>query len=335
MAVSIRDVAARAGVAVGTVSNVLNGRSSVNADTVRRVQDAITELGFVRNDAARQLRAGRSRSIGLVVLDGGNPFFAEVARGAQARAAEAGLAVLLASTDGDAEREGAYLDLFEEQRVTGVLLSPQGEDPTRLARLRSHGIPCVLVDSESDDPAVSSVSVDDVAGGRLAAEHLLGLGRRRLAVIGGPESIRQVADRLAGARAAVAAVEGAVLEEIHTDALSVLAGREAGRALAERDAEDRPDAVFCANDLLAVGVLQALVLLGGIRVPEDIALIGYDDIAFATATVVPLSSVRQPSSLLGATAVELLLEQEPRQVRFQPELVVRRSSGGPDSLGER
>ncbi|QHC65542.1 substrate-binding domain-containing protein [Rathayibacter sp. VKM Ac-2759] len=325
---SIRDVAARAGVSVGTVSNVLNRPEKVGDESVQRVQEAIAELGFVRNDAARQLRAGRSRSVGLVVLDAGNPFFSELARGAQARAAEAGLSVLLASTDSDAAREDSYLDLFEEQRVSGVLISPQGEESARLARLRAHGIPCVLVDRESRDPAFSSVAVDDIAGGRLAVEHLLQLGRRRIAVIGGPESVRQVADRISGARQAVAAVEGATLEEIPTEALSVLAGREAGRAIAERDASARPDAVFCANDLLAVGVLQALVLLGEIRVPEDVALIGYDDIAFATATVVPLSSIRQPSALIGATAVELLLEQEPRQVVFQPELVVRASTSG-------
>ncbi|MCJ1697474.1 LacI family transcriptional regulator [Rathayibacter caricis] len=326
--VSVRDVAARAGVSVGTVSNVLNRPERVGAESVRRVQEAIAELGFVRNDAARQLRAGRSRSIGLVVLDAGNPFFSDLARGAEARAAESGLAVLLGNTDDDARREAAYLDLFEEQRVGGVLISPLGEDSTRLDRLRSHGIPCVLVDRHSLDPALSSVAVDDVAGGRLAVEHLLSLGRRRLAVVGGPESIRQVADRLAGARAAVREVDGASLEEIATDSLSVLAGREAGRALAARDASVRPDAVFCANDLLAVGVLQALMLLGDVRVPEDVALIGYDDIAFATATVVPLSSIRQPSALIGATAVDLLLDAEPRQVLFQPELVVRASTAG-------
>jgi len=328
VAVSIRDVAARAGVSVGTVSNVLNRPDRVNADAVRKVRDAVAELGFVRNDAARQLRAGRSRSLGLVVLDAGNPFFAELARGAQARAAEAGLAVLLGSTDGDAGREDAYLDLFEEQRVTGVLISPQGDDGERIARLRAHGIPCVLVDRESDDPEHSSVAVDDASGGRLAVEHLLQLGRRRIAVIGGPASIRQVSDRVSGARAAVAAVPGATLEEISTAALSVLAGREAGRAIADRAPSARPDAIFAANDLVAVGVLQALVLLGDIRVPEDVALIGYDDIAFASATVVPLSSIRQPSALIGATAVDLLLGDVPRQVLFQPELIVRTSTGG-------
>ncbi|MBF4631200.1 LacI family DNA-binding transcriptional regulator [Clavibacter michiganensis subsp. phaseoli] len=328
MSVSIRDVAARAGVSVGTVSNVLNRPERVNPAAVRKVQAAIAELGFVRNDAARQLRAGRSRSIGLVVLDSGNPFFAELARGAQARAADAGLAVLLGSTDGDAGREDAYIDLFEEQRVTGVLISPQGESSARIARLRAHGIPCVLVDREADDPEHSSVAVDDVAGGRLAVEHLLELGRRRIAVLGGPTSVRQVSDRVSGARAAVAAVPGATLEEIPTAALSVLAGREAGRAIADRDPGERPDAVFAANDLVAVGVLQALALIGDIRVPEDVALIGYDDIAFASATVVPLSSIRQPSALIGATAVDLLLGDAPRQVLFQPELVIRASTGG-------
>jgi LacI family transcriptional regulator len=326
--ISVREVAARAGVSVGTVSNVLNRPEKVGAESVRRVQSAIAELGFVRNDAARQLRAGRSRSIGLVVLDAGNPFFAELARGAQARAAEAGLSVLLASTDAEADREDSYLDLFEEQRVSGVLISPQGEGSARLDRLRTHGIPCVLVDRESGDSAFSSVAVDDVAGGRLAVEHLLGLGRRRIAVVGGPESIRQVADRFAGAREAVGAVPGATLEVLPTPGLTVLDGRAAGRALAERAPADRPDAVFCANDLLAVGVLQGLMLLGEVRVPEDVALIGYDDIAFATATIVPLSSIRQPSALIGATAVELLLESEPRQVVFQPELVVRASTSG-------
>jgi LacI family transcriptional regulator len=328
VSVNIRDVAARAGVSVGTVSNVLNRPEKVNVAAVRKVQAAIAELGFIRNDAARQLRAGRSRSIGLVVLDSGNPFFAELARGAQARAADAGLAVLLGSTDGDAGREDAYIDLFEEQRVTGVLVSPQGEDSARIARLRKHGIPCVLVDREADDPEHSSVAVDDVAGGRLAVEHLLQLGRRRIAVLGGATSIRQVSDRVSGARAAVAAVHGATLEEIPTAALSVLAGREAGRAIADRDPGERPDAVFATNDLVAVGVLQALALLGDVRVPEDIALIGYDDIAFASATVVPLSSIRQPSALIGATAVDLLLGDAPRQVLFQPELVVRASTGG-------
>jgi LacI family transcriptional regulator len=332
---SVRDVALRAGVSVGTVSNVFNHPEKVSAAVIERVQAAIDELGFIRNDAARQLRAGRSKTIGLVVLDVRNPFFTDVARGAEDSAADAGLTVILGNSDENTERESAYLDLFEEQRVHGVLISPYGDITGRLDRLRQRGIPAVLVDRTSGDPSFSSVSVDDLAGGRLAVEHLINRGRGRIAFIGGPMQLSQVADRLAGARAAVAAHPSVSLEVVETDALSVLAGRAAGIALVAREPHERPDAVFAANDLVAMGVLQALMMQGAdVRVPGEIALIGYDDIDFASAAVVPLSSIRQPSAQIGRTAVELLLAQAadttvaPRQVVFEPQLVVRESTGG-------
>src|SRR5690606_7190449 len=181
MAVGVKDVAAAAGVSVGTVSNVLNRPDRVSARTVERVQNAIQELGFVRNDAARQLRAGRSRSIGLIIPDIGNPFFAEVARGAEDRAAEAGLTVLLGSSDETEERQAAHVDLFREQRVNGVLITPASDDVSGLRALVDAGVPVVLVDREAPDSAFASVAVDDIEGGRLAAEHLLATGRRRIA----------------------------------------------------------------------------------------------------------------------------------------------------------
>lgn len=333
MAVSVRDVAAAASVSVGTVSNVLNRPDKVAPDTVARVLAAIDELGFVRNDAARQLRAGRSRSIGLVVLDVRNPFFTDVARGAEDRAAEEGMTILLGNSDENAERERSYLDLFEEQRVHGVLISPLGDDETRLQRLRGRATPVVLVDRVSQDRRLPSVSVDDVVGGELAVRHLLETGRRRIAFVGGPTSIRQVADRLEGARRAVRGEPDATLEVVATESLTVLDGRAAGEAIRERRSGERPDAVFAANDLLAMGVLQAFNMLGSVRVPDDVALIGYDDIDFAAAAVVPLSSIRQPASLIGYTAVDLLLKEAasnaefaPEQIVFQPELVVRDST---------
>lgn len=335
MAVSVREVAAAASVSVGTVSNVLNRPDKVAPATVERVQAAIAELGFVRNDAARQLRAGRSRSIGLVVLDAGNPFFAAVARGAEARAEEDRLSVLLGNSDEDASREGAYLELFREQRVNGVLITPASGELDRLQRLHDSGTPVVLVDHESAGTNLPSVSVDDIEGGYLAASHLLSRGRRRIAFVGGPTSIAQVADRLDGARRAVAEHGDASMEVIEMPALTVLNGRAAGEEIVARAAAERPDAIFAANDLLAVGLLQALAMLSSLRVPEDIALIGYDDIDFASASVVPLSSVRQPAELIGHTAVDLLLKaiDDPdgdyeRRVRFRPELVVRQSTGG-------
>ena len=333
--VSVREVAARAGVSVGTVSNVLNRPGKVSPATVERVQTAISDLGFVLNDAARQLRAGRSRSIGLVVLDVANPFFTDVARGAEDRAAEEGLTLLLGNSDENIDRESAYLDLFEEQRVHGVLISPLGEVGDRLVRLRARGTPTVLVDRQTADHSFSSVAVDDVAGGHLAAEHLASIGRTRIAFVGGLQSIRQVADRLEGARQAVREHPNVSLEVISTESLSVLQGRLVGEQLRARDPVDRPDAVFAANDLLAIGVLQALSMLGDVRVREDVALIGYDDIAFAAAAIVPLSSIHQPSALIGHTAVDLLLREAAggddfvhEQIEFQPELIVRESTAG-------
>jgi len=335
MLVSVRDVAQRAGVSVGTVSNVMNHPEKVAAATVVRVQSAIDELGFIRNDAARQLRDGRSKTIGMVVLDVRNPFFTDVARGAEDKAAAVGLIVTLGNSDENTDRESTYLDLFEQQRVHGILISPYGDINERLHALRRRGIPVVLVDRTSTDASFSSVSVDDVAGGALALHHLAAQGRRRVAFVGGPMEIRQVADRLEGARQAAAEHPELTLEIIEVAASTVIEGRAAGASIVARRPELRPDAVFAANDLVSMGVLQALMMSGtNVRVPEDVAIIGYDDIDFASAAVVPLSSIRQPSALIGGTAVQILLDEaaDPtvgaRQVEFQPELVVRASTGG-------
>jgi LacI family transcriptional regulator len=168
----------------------------------------------------------------------------------------------------------------------------------------------------------------------MAVQHLLDGGRRRIAFAGGPFEIRQVADRHAGAMAAVRTVGNASLEVFETGALTVLEGRRIGEQLLARVSADRPDAVFAANDLIAMGLLQALVMKGTLRVPDDIALIGFDDIEFAAAAVVPLSSIRQPRQLIGETAVGILVDEAvdpalaPRQVVFQPELVARSSTLG-------
>jgi LacI family transcriptional regulator len=328
MSVSVKDVAARAGVSVGTVSNVLNSPAKVATETAARVQRAISDLGFVRNDAARQLRAGTSRCIGFVVLDVGNPFFTDLARAAEERAAESGLAVLIANSGEQREREAAGLDLFEEQRVRGVLISPVEDLTARLEQLRSRGTPSVLVDRMASTAGFSSVSVDDVAGGRVAAQHLLDVGRRRLLFVGGPLDLEQVRDRLEGAREAVAGVAGATLEVLPIGALTVRHGVDAGREILEMP--EPPDAVFAANDLVALGVLQA-ALLGGMRVPADLALVGYDDIEFAASAGVPITSVRQPRDRMGAIAVDLLLAEidgvpERRRIVLQPELVIREST---------
>jgi LacI family transcriptional regulator len=332
--VSIKDVAARAGVSVGTVSNVLNRPERVAEETRTRVQLAIIALGFVRNEPARQLRAGRSRTIGLLVLDAANPFFADVSRGAEEAAAAAGLAVILCNSGQDAAKESAYLNLMAEQRVQGLLLTPVDADPIRLSRLVERGMPVVLLDRRAEGAGMCSVSVDDVSGGELAVSHLLEMGHERIAFIGGPTSIAQVRDRLQGARNALARAsrDADSLVSITTTSMTVAAGRGAGEQLGGLPVKRRPTAAFCANDLLALGLLQEMIRQG-LDVPNDVAIVGYDDIEFAAAAAVPLTSVRQPRHLLGKTAADLLLEetQDPqnhihRQIEFEPDLVVRAST---------
>jgi LacI family transcriptional regulator len=332
--VSIREVAAHAGVSVGTVSNVLNRPDIVAQSTRDRVQEAIKALGFVRNESARQLRAGRSRIIGLVVLDVANPFFTDVARGVEDEASMSGLAVILCNSDDQLAKETHYLELLEEHRVQGILITPVVGGDERLALLQRRGTPVVLVDSRSPSGGLCSVAVDDVLGGDVAVSHLLAAGHQRLAFVGGPVSIRQVADRRDGAlRALRRAGRGpSDLQMIETPALNVSAGLRAGAQIAELPAGRRPTGVFCANDLIALGLLQEMTLRE-IGVPADIAIVGYDDIEFAAAAAVPLSSVRQPRQQLGRTAARLLLEEtmEPdnhthRQVMFKPELEIRQSS---------
>jgi LacI family transcriptional regulator len=334
--VSIREVAALAGVSVGTVSNVLNRPDVVAKPTRSRVQDAIEKLGFIRNESARQLRAGRSRTIGLVVLDVANPFFTDVARGVEDEASESGLAVILCNSDDQQAKESRYLALLEEHRVQGILITPVSGADERLARLQRRGTPVVLVDSRSPSRGQCSVSVDDVLGGDLAVSHLLEAGHEQIAFVGGPLSIRQVADRRDGAVRALKRAGRAVadLHMIETPALNVSAGQRAGAVIAGMAADTRPTAVFCANDLLALGVLQEMTN-HRIRVPEGIAIVGYDDVEFAAAAAVPLSSVRQPRHQLGRAAAQLLIEEalgsgahRHRQVVFEPDLVVRKSSRG-------
>ncbi len=205
----------------------------------------------------------------------------------------------------------------------------------RIARLQERGTPVILVDSRSATGKQCSVSVDDVLGGDVAATHLLDGGHDRLAFVGGPSGLRQVADRQEGAARALtrSGRPASELMVIETTALNVASGQAAGRKIAAKPPGSRPTAVFCANDLLAPGVLQEMTR-NDIAVPNEVAIVGYDDIEFAAAAAVPLSSVRQPRQELGRMAAQLLMDEttsglgkhKHRQVVFQPELEIRRSS---------
>ncbi|WP_116953011.1 LacI family DNA-binding transcriptional regulator [Jiangella endophytica] len=329
----IREVAARAGVSSGTVSHYLNHPDRVSAATAERIRRAVEALGYVPNSSARQLRLGRSDAIAFLAPDVSNPYFSTIAEGVERRAAEAGLTVFIANTHADRVREDAYLRKFEQHRVRGLLVASFEPIEQRLARVRSRGTPSVLFGRATPGSEQPSVAVDDLLGGRLAARHLLGLGRRRLAFAGGPLRVKQVADRLQGAGEEVRAVGAATLEVLTAAERTVATGRTVAAQLLRRPADRRPDAVFAVNDLLALGLLQGLVT-AGVRVPDDIAVIGYDDIEFAAASLIPLSSVRAPQEDFGAAAVELLLgllngTTKDTHPSFPPELVVRASTAGP------
>jgi LacI family transcriptional regulator len=331
---SIKDVAERAGVSVGTVSNVLNRPEVVAAATRQRVLRIIDEVGFVRNGSASRLRASRNNAIGLVVIDVGNPFFTEVVRGAETMAESLGYVVMLCNCDSSTAREERHVRFLEEQRVAGILITPTRPAlaQPRLDAVQARGLNVVLVDEPTAQLDRCSVSVDDVLGGEIAGRHLLELGRRRIVYVQTVEPFRQFEDRLAGLRRAVATHADGAEVVIDVVRLPNLEGEVAVEGTAEV-LRSQPDAVFCANDVAALGVLGGLITRG-VDVPGDVALIGYDDIRFASMAAVPLSSVRQPAFELGRTAARLLLEEcsgdahTHQHVTFRPTLVARQSTLG-------
>lgn len=330
---SIRDVAELAGVSVGTVSNVLNKPTLVAEQTRAKVEDAIHQLGFVRNGPARQLRAGTSRAVGAIVLDISNPFFTDVARGIEDRLAEDDRILILASSDERRDKERRYLRLLEEQGVQGILVSPTENDLSWLDATRRRGTALVLLDRTSSTPGLCSVAVDDVRGGELAAAHLIERGHRRVGLVNGSSKLRQCADRRKGVRKAFRAAGLPVAESLVEAGVGLALNADGGERALEQllRLDNPPTAVVCVNDLTALGVMRGL-RRHGVRVPEEVAVVGYDDVEFAAVLSTPLTSVRQPRYQIGRTAADLLLAEtspnhQHRQILFQPELVVRESSG--------
>jgi LacI family transcriptional regulator len=332
----IKDVARVAGVSIATVSNFINWPERVSERTRLRIQDAVDELGYVRSDSARQLRAGRSRLVGLMVLDMGNPFFVELARGAEREIRRSGLGMMACDSGQDLATEGEYLSLFAQHRTLGVIVSAADSSGQNLDILRRSRIPFVRVDGTGRQSEACSVVVDDVAGGRAAMRHLVEFGHRNLVFVSGPSHLKQIQDRRTGVLLAMdeSGLGRQALREIPVERPDVSAGRDAAARVL--GLPNRPTAVFCANDLLALGMLQAL-LFAGVDVPGEIALVGYDDIEFARAAAIPLSSVRQPAEVMGARAAELLLREidddpdvhEHHHLALRPEMVVRHSSMRP------
>jgi LacI family transcriptional regulator len=325
---NIEDVARLAGVGRSTVSNVINRPEIVAPTTRERVTAAMDMLGYVPNESARVLAGGMGRFIGMVVHDAGNPFFGQIARAVESIALDRDYVVMLTSTGAEPTREDNALRLLMRQRAQGVLLTTTALRATAIASLRKIGTRVVLLDTPGGEDECS-VSVDDVDGGRLAGRHFLDCGYTRIAFAGRPRQTTQHADRLAGLRDALVAV-GLSVQEVEVANDDVASGREVAASLAAGDLSS-PLAVLCGNDLIAMGIMFGLQERG-VRVPDQVAICGYDDIDLAQHLAIPLTTVRQPMDELGRAAFELLLDEVSgkghthRAERFAPELVVRHST---------
>ena len=305
---TMKDVAQHAGVSVSTVSYVLNGTGPVAAERRARVLDAVRILDYTPNESARSLKRRSASTIGLVVPDLANLFFSLVAEGVENAASRRDVLVVLCVPEATDEPESHHARLLRSQRLDGVIyLSSGATSPSAILELARSG-PVVLVDQHVPGFELPAVVSDSRKGARAVAAHVLEHGHERVAVLGGPSALWTAQQRLAGYREAFAAAG------LDPDAVPVHVGdyrEESGLALAARaldgPAEERPTALLCANDLMAIGALQHC-RAAGLRVPEDVSLVGFDDLPFVSLLDPPLTTVRQPARRMGARAVEMLFD---------------------------
>ncbi|MFL5751273.1 MAG: LacI family DNA-binding transcriptional regulator [Chloroflexota bacterium] len=306
MSTTIDDVARRAGVSTATVSRVLTGRGRARPETRDRVVAAARDLGYRPSGVARSLRQRATRTIGLIVTDIENPFFPQLVRAVEDAARELGYAILLCNADDDPERESGYLELLVDRWVDGIVIAASSLGARHREWLSDAPLPIVLVNTEERDVGVATIASDNRAGGAIAATHLLGLGHRRFGVVTAPPRNVDGPARLEGTRVALAA------GGIDDDAISVAAG-DAGVAGGERAAADllRRDAAITAivayNDLMAIGAMRA-VRAAGRRVPDDVSVVGFDDVDLAAYVDPPLTTIAQATTEMGHWAVARLAE---------------------------
>ena len=327
---SIKDVARAAGVSPATVSRVLNGNNAVSADRAARVMEVAAELGYQPHGPARALRQQRSRLWAVIVSDIQNPFFTTMVRAIEDAGRAEGHRVVLCNSDEDPAREASYIEVAVAERMGGVVIAPASDRSSRVDALLERQIPVVTVDRRirHGRELVDSVMVDNRAGGVAATEHLLNSGAKRVACITGPARASTAAERLIGYRAALRNAE----REHATDLVRHADFRHEGGYAAAIDllrSRRRPDALFVTNNLMTLGALQAITDLG-LRVPDDVAIVGFDDAPWATLTTPPLSVVAQPTLEIGREAARLLATSgagmATRHIVLAPTLVVRQSS---------
>lgn len=332
MRITIKDVAERVGVNPSTVSRVLNGDStlSIREETKNRILEAIKEMGYTPNPIARSLRKKTSDAIGLLIPDITNPFFPEVIKGAETAASEKGLSLILCNTDENSDRERNLVRFLIDRRVDGMLLfSSRLEDET-VSEVEKSGIPYVLVNRGSRSNSGAHVVVDNALGARLAMQHLISLGHCKIAHISGFLYTETGLERLEGYRKSLNAAGLPFDSEYMVEAgFTVQQGYIAMQKLLSL--KNPPTAVFAANDLMAMGAMTAITEKG-FRVPEDISLVGFDDIWVAERITPALTTVKIPLNEMGSLAMQIIsdkIEQKEIQderIILNPELIIRSST---------
>ena len=329
--ITLRDVALEAGVSIKTASRVVNGEPTVNAAMADRVEDAVERLDYRPNELARSLKGRRSRTIGLIIADVSNPFMATCAQAIEGVAREHGHALILCDSHADLRMEGTYVELLTQRQVDGLLLVPAHGRNIRLKTEQRTGLPVVTLDAPAEGLRADTVLVQNRVGAREATEHLIGHGHERIAFVGDERRFYTARKRLEGYKQAL---KSANLKPLHNMGSHTI---ELGEQMTKRilDTTERPTALFAANILTAVGALRATEHLG-LRVPEDVAMIGFDDFELAPVLRPRFTLVHQPAAELGRRAAEMLFDRlegrgpdGPRRLVLPTELVVRESCGCP------
>ena len=330
-AVTIKDVAARAGVSVGTASRVLSGNPATSADTRERVAAAAAELDYQPNAQAQALRSTRTNSLGLLVPDVRNPFFADLAHAAEQAALSAGYVTLLGNANERNDQQDRYLDTLISRRVDGVIVAPVGDDGGRLRALIERKVPTVLVDRTVPGLDLPSVTTDSESGIRQAVQHLADLGHTRIGYISGPQATSTGRDRFAAFTRAVA--EAGLSQDpdlVYFGDYQAASGSAGVHALMQLASP--PTALLAADSLMAVGAISILHRLG-LQIGTDIALVAFDDIEWFALLNPALSVIAHSVEDMGRIAIDLLLQviagETPDSVVLPSELIVRASSATP------
>ncbi len=291
-----------------TVSHVVNGTRFVSEELKKRVHLAMEELAYKPNAVARSLRVKESRTIGLVIPDSTNPYFAEIGWGVEYSARKHGYSVILCNSDDDLAKEESYINVLIEKQVDGIIIDPAGEQSaTHLKSLLQRKIPTVMVDRDSPDVEIDSVQIDNKMGGALATRHLLNLGHTRIACITGPRKVTPSFQRFDGYKEEMEKKGIPITPEyIVRGDFKPQGGYDAAQQLLALP--EAPSAIFVCNDLMAFGVLNAAVERG-LRVPQDISIVGFDDIYLSKFTNPPMTTIRQPRKDMCEAAVHCLVSR--------------------------